>query len=101
MDQPRIENVLKIMRYMRVPHTVNELAELMGTTYRSVYRYIEGFKTAGFVVVNNGKYYSLDRSSKPYKEFSQLLSFSDEEAYLIDKAIDSICETNVTGLRVA
>lgn len=101
MDQsPRVEAVLQVIKYMREPHTVNELAEKMHTTYRSVYRYIDAFNAAGFPVVKNGKTYCLSRTSKVYREFSDLLSFSEEEAYIIDKAIDSLCDTNALKLNL-
>lgn len=101
MDQsPRIESVLQIIKYMREPHTVMELADKMNTTYRSIYRYIDAFNAAGFPVVKNGTKYQLSRNSKAFKEFSQLLSFSEEEAYIIDKAIDGICDTNALKLNL-
>lgn len=96
MDQsPRIEAVLQVIKYMREPHTVTELAELMNTTYRSVYRYIDAFNAAGFPVVKKGKTYCLSKHSKAYREFSDLLSFSEEEAYVINTAIASIDDNNI------
>lgn len=95
MEQPRIDRVIQVMKYMSKPRTVAEIAQKMNTTYRSVYRYIETFKEAGIVVIQEGKTYCLSKASKPYKDFSQLLSFTDEEAYIINAAIDSIDDTNV------
>jgi len=101
MDQsPRIEAVLQVIKYMREPHTVNEIAAKMNTTYRSVYRYIDAFNAAGFPVIKNGKTYCLSKHSKVLREFSDLLSFSDEEAYIIDRAIDSVCDTNSLKLNL-
>ena len=56
MDQPKLERLLRLMKLMtgNVNYTVNDLAERLGTTYRSVYRYIDTFKDAGFVVQNMG-----------------------------------------------
>ena len=52
MDQPKIERVLRLMKMMtgNNNYTVEEMAERLGTSYRSIYRYIETFKEAGFVV---------------------------------------------------
>lgn len=100
MEQPRIDRVIQVMKYMSKPRTVEEIAKRMNITYRSVYRYIETFKDAGIVVIQEGKTYYLSKTSKPYKDFSQLLSFTEEEAYIIDSAINSIDDNNVLKLNL-
>jgi predicted DNA-binding transcriptional regulator YafY len=52
MDQPKLERLLRLMKLMtgNVNYTVDDLAERLDTSYRSIYRYIETFKRAGFVV---------------------------------------------------
>ena len=52
MEQPKIERVLRLMKMMtgNNNYTVEDMAERLGTSYRSVYRYIDTFKEAGFVV---------------------------------------------------
>ena len=52
MDQPKLERLLRLMKLLtsNVNYTVNDLAERLDTSYRSIYRYIETFKEAGFVV---------------------------------------------------
>lgn len=52
MDQPKLERMLRLMKMLsgNVNYTVNELAERLGTTYRSIYRYIDTFKECGFAV---------------------------------------------------
>ena len=52
MEQPRVERVFRLMRLMtgNVYFTVDELAEKLETSYRSIYRYIDTFKELGFVV---------------------------------------------------
>lgn len=94
MEQPRIDRVIQVMKYMSKPRTVAEIAKKMDTTYRSVYRYIETFKDAGIVVIKEGNTYRLSKESKPYRDFSQLLSFTQEESYIISRAIDSIDDNN-------
>lgn len=52
MDQAKIERLLGLMKMMsgNVNYTIDELAEKLGTSYRSIYRYIDTFKESGFVV---------------------------------------------------
>ncbi|MBR5562680.1 MAG: HTH domain-containing protein, partial [Bacteroidales bacterium] len=46
MDQPKIERMLRLMKMMagNRNYTIDELAEKLGTSYRSIYRYIDTFK---------------------------------------------------------
>ena len=52
MDQPKLERMLRLMKLLsgNVNYTINELAERLDTTYRSIYRYIDTFKECGFAV---------------------------------------------------
>ena len=52
MDQPKIERVLRLMKLLtgNLNYTIEDLAERLETSPRSIYRYIETFKEAGFVV---------------------------------------------------
>lgn len=98
MDQPKIERVLRLMMLMtgNVSYTVEDLAARLDTSVRSVYRYIDTFKEAGFVVqrLDNGGY-RLGRESRYFKEISQLIHFTDEEAHIVNKLIDALDDTNM------
>lgn len=97
MDQPKLERMLRLMKLMtgNVNYTVNELAERIGTTYRSVYRYIETFKDAGFVVHCLGRgIYKLGKESRYFKDISQLVHFTDEEAHIVNQLIEALDDTN-------
>ena len=97
MDQPKLERLLRLMKLMtgNVNYTVNDLAERLGTTYRSVYRYIDTFKDAGFVVQNmGGGVYKLGKESRYFKDISQLVHFTDEEAHIVNQLIEALDDTN-------
>lgn len=97
MDQPKIERLLRLMMLMtgNVNYTINDLADKLDTSYRSIYRYIDTFKSAGFVVQKNGEYYSLAKESGFFKDISQLIYFTEEEAFLVNRLIDGLADTNV------
>lgn len=98
MDQPKVERLLRLMKLMtgNVNYTVNDLAERLGTTYRSIYRYIETFKDAGFVVHKlDGGVYKLGKESPYFKDISQLVHFTDEEAHIVNRLIDGLDDTNM------
>lgn len=96
MDQARIEKVLKLIlllaknRFM----TIGEIAEKWDTSERTIYRYIDTIREVGFVVKRdrNGVFF-IDKTSASIKKLSDLVYFSDEEAYLFNEVLDSIEET--------
>ena len=98
MDQPKIERVLRLMKLMAggINYTVEELADKLQTSPRSIYRYIETFKDAGFVVQKlEGGVYKLGKESRYFKEISQLIHFTDEEAHIVNQLIESLDNTNM------
>lgn len=98
MDQPKVERLLRLMKLMtgNVNYTVNDMAERLGTSYRSIYRYIETFKEAGFVVHKlEGGVYRLGKDSKHFKDISQLIHFTDEEAHIVNQLINGLDDNNM------
>lgn len=97
MDQPKIERLLRLMKLLTANnrYTVDDLACKLDMSPRTVYRYIDTFREAGFVVKKNGNYIKLDKKSPYFKEISQLVHFTDEEAHILKSAIESIDENNI------
>ena len=97
MDQPKVERTLRLMKLMtgNTTYTVEELAEKLGTTYRTIYRYIDTFREAGFAVrkVRTGVY-ELVTMGRRSRDLDRLVYFSDEEAGIINGLIESLDNTN-------
>ena len=96
MDQPKIERVLRLMRLMSGTrlYTIDELAERLETSPRSIYRYIDTFKNVGYVVTKeNGvpRLLSMDK----YEDIAELVHFTEEEAYVVNRLIDALDTGNV------
>ena len=66
MEQPKIERMLRVIKMLteNTYYTVNDLARMLNTSYRTIYRYIDTFKEAGFIVQKEGNIYSLGKESK-------------------------------------
>lgn len=97
MDQPKIERLLRLMKMMagNRNYTIDELAESLGISYRSVYRYIETFKDSGFVVEKlHSNVYRLGKMPKGYIDLKDLIYFTEEEAHIVNSLIDSLDSTN-------
>lgn len=97
MDQPKIERLLRLMKMMsgNINYTIDELAEKLGTSYRSIYRYIGTFKESGFVVEKlHSNVYKLGRMPRAYVDLKSLIYSSEEEAYILNSLINSLDSTN-------
>ena len=98
MDQPKIERVLRLIQMMSGSknYTIDQLADMLGTSYRSIYRYIDTFKECGFAVLKvRSNVYKLGKMPKAHTDLQNLIYFSEEEAYIVNGLIDSLDVSNV------
>ena len=98
MDHGRIVKLLRLMGLLssNVDYTTQELMERLNTSRRSIFRYLESFKIAGFTMKKKGPNVHKLLSNACHKiELSQLIHLSDEEAYLLHNlmgALSSDCQ---------
>ena len=93
MDQPKIERMLRLMKMMsgNNNYTIEELAQKLDLSYRSVYRYIDTFKASGFTVIKvRSNVYRIGKMPRSYVDMDKLIYFSEEEAYLVNSMIDGL-----------
>lgn len=76
-------------------YNVDQLAERLDMSRRTVYRYIDTFREAGFVIKKSGEHIRLDKESPHFRDISQLVHFTEEEAMILKSAIESIDNTNL------
>ena len=104
MDQPKFERLLRLMRLLsgNVTYSIDELADKLEMSERTIYRYIDTFKAAGFAVEKlYGNIYRLTSLNDDTLDLSKLVYFSDEEAAIVNNMIDGLDNTNAlkTGLK--
>ncbi len=97
MDQPKIERLLRLMKLLTAnnSYSVDELADRLSMSRRTIYRYIDTFRDAGFVIKKRGEFIRLDKESPYFKDISQLVHFTEEEAIILRRAIENIDDTNL------
>ncbi len=79
-----------------VSRTIDQLATEMGITSRTVYRYIDTIREAGFVVNKlYGNVYAMGKVGRGLSDFNKLIYFTEEEAYIVAKMINGIDNNNV------
>ena len=97
MDQPKFERMLRLMRLLsgNVTYSIDELADKLEMSERTIYRYIDTFKAAGFAVEKlYGNIYRLTSLNDDTLDLSKLVYFSDEEAAIVNNMIDGLDNTN-------
>ena len=98
MDQPRIERLLRLVQLMsgERQYNLSELQSTLGMSERTIYRYIDTFKAAGFSVSKiDGNIFRLTTMREPYPDLSKMVYFSEEEAAIVANMIDRLDETNI------
>lgn len=97
MDQPKLERLLRLMKLLTANTTYNidQLSERLDMSRRTVYRYIDTFREAGFVIKKTGDCIRLDKESPHFRDISQLVHFTEEEAVILKSAIENIDDTNL------
>ncbi len=97
MDQPKIERLLRLMKMLtaNTTYTIDELAQRLDMSRRTIYRYIDTFREAGFVIKREGDFIRLDKESPHFKDISQLVHFTEEEAIILRRTIEGIDDTNM------
>ena len=96
MDQPKLERLLRLMKLLtaNTTYNVDQLAERLQMSRRTVYRYIDTFREAGFVIKKSGDCIRLDKESPHFRDISQLVHFTEEEAVILKNTIENIDDTN-------
>lgn len=95
-DQAKFQKMLEVLLLMDCQYgrTITELSDRFEISQRTVYRYLDTFKQVGFVIENTNGYFKIDKENTTVQEISHLLHFSEEEAFILSKAIHSIEDTD-------
>ena len=76
-------------------YTIDDLADKLGVSTRTIYRYKDDFLEAGFNVVKKGDYiFHIDSMNDNLVDLSNVIYFSDAEAQIVNRLIDSLDSTN-------
>lgn len=93
MDHGRIVRLLRLMELLssNVDYTTQELMDRLEISRRSIFRYLESFKSAGFTMKKKGASVHKLLSNNCHKiDLSQLIHLSEEEAYLLHNLLGTL-----------
>jgi len=91
--------MLRLMQLLasNVNYSVEELMDKLEMSRRTIYRYIDTFREAGFAVQkvgSGGTVYKIATLKSSQMDLSKIVYFSDEEAYVVNRLIDRLDDTN-------
>src|SRR5574344_304334 len=86
---------LMILLTQNREYTLDEICDRLEISRRNLYYYIEGFKENGFVVEKKGQVYRLDKSSPFFKNITELVHFTEDEAVVLRQVLTSASNTSV------
>ncbi|MBQ0080642.1 MAG: HTH domain-containing protein [Alistipes sp.] len=96
MNQPKIEKILCLVTILGGSKSlsVEQLAQELKTSERTIYRYMDTLKDSGYVIINDNRgRYKMLHNGKVFKSFKGLLQFSEDEANIISSAFESIVKS--------
>ena len=69
---------------------IEDISKQLHMSRRSIYRYIEAFRQMGFVVLKKGTRYRIDQSSPFFREITERIHFTEDEAITINSILNSV-----------
>lgn len=74
--------------------SVDDISRELHMSRRSIYRYIEAFRQMGFIVRKVGTRYSIDHESPFFKNITERIHFSTDEAMTINQVLNSVLDNS-------
>jgi predicted DNA-binding transcriptional regulator YafY len=96
MELEKFERQLRLLEMLvgNTYLTVEQLCERTGLTKRSIYRYLDFFKTAGFDLMKNDGVYSIELSSPFITRISDKVRFTGTELEVLRRLLEQADKSN-------
>lgn len=85
MDQRKMQRLLRLLMILSGKrwYSLEEIMEMLESSDRTVYRYLETFESAGFVLEKNKGSYRLQKDTANARSLQNLMHFSEEEVLIL------------------
>ena len=97
-EQSKVKRLLELLIYLSsgLRYNLPEIADRFQVSERTVFRDIKDLREVGFIIPepNDGRYY-VDKNTPYFREISELLHFSKEEAVILQNAIHGVSDENL------
>ena len=97
MRHDKLERELNLILLLTENHvyTIDELCAKVGISRRNLYYYLEFFRDCGFKLYKRGNGYCIDRDSPFINSLVSRVSFTEDEAVLMNRLLDRADSGNV------
>ncbi|MBN2820080.1 MAG: WYL domain-containing protein [Bacteroidales bacterium] len=103
-EQNKVKRLLELLIYLSsgLRYSLSEIADRFQVSERTVFRDIKDLREVGFIIPEptDGRYY-VDKNTPYFREISELLHFSKEEAVLLRNAIHAVSDENLLKRNLA
>lgn len=101
-DLPKVERLLQCMMLLidneeHMRYSIEDIAQRLNTSPRTIYRYIRTLSNVGFVIprpVHN--VFHISKESKALETISKAIYFSDDERKLLSAALEGLADNSTT-----
>lgn len=97
-EQNKVKRLLESLIYLSsgLRYNLSEIADRFHVSERTVFRDIKDLREVGFIIPepHDGRYY-VDKNTPYFREISELLHFSKEEAVILRNAIHGVSDENL------
>lgn len=97
MELDKFARQLRLMELLthNYQYSIEEVSEKLKMSKRSIYRYIDAFKSMGFVVRKAGSKYRLDHSSPFFQNITKDITFTEDEGLTLCEVLNSVYNNSV------
>ena len=97
MELDKFARQLRLMELLthNYQYSIEEVSEKLKMSKRSIYRYIDAFKSMGFVVRKSGSKYRLDHSSPFFQNITKDITFTEDEGLTLCEVLNSVYNNSV------
>lgn len=96
MELEKFDRQLKLMILLTQNRSLSldDISNKLGISKRSIYRYLDLFSEMGFVVVKEKKHYRLDHSSPFFREITDKIHFTQDEAITLNHVLNAVYDNS-------
>lgn len=75
--------------------SIEDISTRLNISKRTIYRYLDAYKSMGFIIHKEGTKYSLDHNSPFYRKLVDSIQFTEDEALTISQVLNSVYNNSI------
>ena len=92
-----MERMLRLMQYLsgNTTQTIDQMAEVLGMSKRTIFRYFDTLKSSGYSITRTGEgIYRMTAQPSKAPNLEELVYFTEEESIVLARLIENLSSTN-------